>query len=297
MNGNSSWLDVLSDELRQRGLGAELTEHVVAEAAAHLLDSGEPPLSVFGPPGEYASAIADSLGDPVRPSTSQRPSASQRPSTFQRPRPPHPDTAPGAVLLDARGITKRYRRRTVLANVDLTVRAGQVAAVIGANGCGKSTFLRVCAGLVSPDHGTVRVRGTLGYCPQDSGICELLTPDDHFVLIGAGRGMSRPAARDTGRAHATRLGWATVGGITARNLSGGTRQKLNLVMAELGEPDVLLLDEPYQGFDQGSYLDFWHEVWRWRDAGKAIVVVTHLLNQLDRVDIVLDLTPAEAVLV
>jgi ABC-type Mn2+/Zn2+ transport system ATPase subunit len=48
---------------------------------------------------------------------------------------------------------------------------------------------------------------------------------------------------------------------------------------------------PYQGFDRGSYLDFWHQLWDWRAAGKAIVVVTHLLNQLDRVDTVLDLSP------
>ncbi len=56
--------------------------------------------------------------------------------------------------------------------------------------------------------------------------------------------------------------------------------------------DIVLLDEPYQGFDRGSYLDFWQHVWEWRDAGKAVVVVTHLLSQLDRVDTVLDLTPA-----
>jgi ABC-type multidrug transport system ATPase subunit len=54
---------------------------------------------------------------------------------------------------------------------------------------------------------------------------------------------------------------------------------------------VLLLDEPYQGFDNGTYLDFWQQIWSWRAAGKAIVVVTHLLNELDRVDTVLDLTP------
>jgi ABC-2 type transport system ATP-binding protein len=76
----------------------------------------------------------------------------------------------------------------------------------------------------------------------------------------------------------------------ARRLSGGTRQKLNLVLAGLGEPDVLLLDEPYQGFDSGSYLDFWQQVWQWRDAGKAVVVVTHLLAHADRADIVLDLS-------
>lgn len=273
------WLATLSAQLRRHGLDADLARHVVAEAAAHLSDSGEPPLSVFGPPGEYASAVAESLdaAPPVRATS------------------PVPGGA-AAVRLQARGITKRYRRQTVLAGVDLTVRAGQVAAVIGANGCGKTTFLRICAGLVGPDSGTVRVHGTLGYCPQIGGTCELLTPDDHFVLIGTGRGMPRPAAREAGRAHAAQLAWTDVGRTPARNLSGGTRQKLNLVMAGIGEPDVLLLDEPYQGFDRGSYLDFWHEVWRWRDAGKAIVIVTHLLNHLDRVDIVLDLTPAEAVL-
>jgi ABC-2 type transport system ATP-binding protein len=245
---------------------------VVAEAATHLRDSGEPPLRTFGPPAAYAAAVADSVGrSDLRP----------------------PRRTLGPVRLDVRGVTKRYRRQPVLAGVDLTVRAGQIAAVVGANGCGKSTFLRICAGLVSPDSGTVRVHGTLGYCPQDGGTCEFLAPDEHFVLIGAGRGMPRAAARSAGRAHAASLDWTDVGRTQARYLSGGTRQKLNLVMARLGEPEVLLLDEPYKGFDRNTYLDFWHEVWRGRDAGKAIVVVTHLLNQFDRVDIVLDLTPTK----
>lgn len=266
------WLAALAGELSRHGVGPDLTGHVVAEAATHLRDSGEPPLRAFGPPAVYAAAIADSVGGPdLRP----------------------PRRAPGPVRLDVRGVTKRYRRRPVLTGVDLTVRAGEIAAVVGANGCGKSTFLRICAGLASPDRGKVRVYGTLGYCPQDGGTCEFLTPDEHFMLIGAGRGMPRAAALRTGRAHAAFLDWTPVGRTQARHLSGGTRQKLNLVMARLGEPDVLLLDEPYQGFDRDTYLDFWHEVWRWRDAGKAIVVVTHLLNQLDRVDIVLDLTPAK----
>jgi ABC-2 type transport system ATP-binding protein len=72
-------------------------------------------------------------------------------------------------------------------------------------------------------------------------------------------------------------------------LSGGTRQKLNLVLGELHAPDLLLLDEPYQGFDQGAYLDFWQQVFAWRDAGRAVVVVTHLLHDLQNVDHVLDL--------
>ena len=201
----------------------------------------------------------------------------------------------GRVRLDARYITKRYGRSTVLDRVDLTVRAGEVAAIIGANGSGKTTLLRICAGLVSPDHGEVRVHGRLGYCPQDAGVVDLLTPDEHFVLVGAGRDYHRTVARDRGRAAAAALDWpsAARAGV-ARQLSGGTRQKLNLVLAGLGEPEVLLLDEPYQGFDRGSYVDFWKQVWRWRAEGRAVVVVTHLLNELDRADTVVDLTPAVA---
>jgi len=268
-----AWLAALAGELQRHGVGADLTGHVVAEAAAHLADSGDPPLAAFGPPEMYAAAVADSVAGPA---------------------PAAPGRTVGPVRLAARGITKRYRRRTVLADVDLTVRAGEVAAVIGQNGSGKSTLLRICAGLARPDRGTVHVAGRLGYCPQDGGMSEFLTPDEHFVLVGAGRGLSRTAARRYGRRDAAALDWAPKPGVQARHLSGGTRQKLNLTLARLGDPDVLLLDEPYQGFDRGSYLDFWHQVFRWRDGGAAIVVVTHLLNQLDRVDTVLDLTRSEA---
>ena len=261
------WLAALFGELSRHGVSPDLAGHVVAEAATHLRDSGETPLQAFGPPAAYAAVVADSVGRPSR-------------------------RAPGGVRLEVRDVAKRYRRHAVLTGVDLTVRAGEIAAVVGANGSGKSTFLRICAGLASPDRGTVRVHGTLGYCPQDSGTCGFLTPDEHFVLIGAGRGLPRAAAVQTGRRHAATLDWTPARHQQTRHLSGGTRQKLNLIMSRLGEPDVLLLDEPYQGFDRDTYLDFWHEVWRWRDAGKAIVVVTHLLNHLDRVDVVLDLTPA-----
>ena len=262
------WLAALTDELRRHGIGPDLASHVVAEAAAHLRDSGEAPLRSFGPPAAYAAAVADSVGGPAGRASVRR---------------------PGPVRLKATSISKGYARRPVLSGVSLTVRAGQVAAVVGANGSGKSTFLRICAGLTSTDAGQVEIFGTLGYCPQAGGTADFLRADEHFALIGAGRGLRRSEAVRTGVDQAGALDWHP-GDAQARHLSGGTRQKLNLVLAGLGDPDVLLLDEPYQGFDRGTYLDFWHEVWRWRDAGKAIVVVTHLLNQLDRVDVVLDLS-------
>ncbi|WP_431883752.1 ATP-binding cassette domain-containing protein [Micromonospora gifhornensis] len=259
------WLRVFAAELHQRRVADDAARHVVAEAATHLREGGGDPWLVFGPPQAYAATIVESIG------------------TAPRPR-------PGPVRLDARGITKRYGRHTVLRDVALTVRAGQIAAVVGANGCGKSTFLRICAGLVSPDAGAVTVSGRLGFCPQQGGTADFLLPDEHFVLVGAGQGVARGPARRAGRAAARQLGWDAQDDVLARHLSGGTRQKLNLTMSTLAAPDVLLLDEPYQGFDQGSYVNLWDQLIRLRDEGRAIVVVTHLLNQLDRVDVVLDLT-------
>ncbi|GAA5169820.1 MULTISPECIES: ATP-binding cassette domain-containing protein [Amycolatopsis] len=266
MRGHHDWFSALAGELHRRGVPPETARGVLAEAAAHLRESGGHPVRVFGSPAAYATAVADSVGRPRRPA--------------------------GDVLLEVRGLTKRLGRRTVLDGVDLTVRAGEIAAVVGANGCGKSTFLRACAGLSRVDTGEVRVHGTLGYCPQDGGTADFLVPDEHFVLVGAGRGMARGDAIGTGRRRAADLDWDPRDAGQARHLSGGTRQKLNLLLATLGEPDVLLLDEPYQGFDRGTYLDFWQLLWRWRDAGKAVVVVTHLLDRIDDVDLVLDLTPA-----
>jgi ABC-type multidrug transport system ATPase subunit len=77
----------------------------------------------------------------------------------------------------------------------------------------------------------------------------------------------------------------------ASHLSGGNRQKLNLTLALLGEADVLLLDEPYQGFDYGTYVNFWDLVDAWRQAGRVVVVVTHMLAELTRVDHVVELPP------
>jgi len=262
------WLAAFAAELRRRRVEPA---GLVAEAAAHLRDSGRAPLQVFGPPTAYAVSLVDSL----------------RGATTELRRPPS-----GEPRLAAVRIVKRYGRSTVLDGVDLSVHAGEVVAIIGANGSGKSTMLRICAGLLTPDSGHVRIRGTIGYCPQEGGTADFLTPDEHYVLIGAGRGEPREQARERGRTAAATLDWPrSSGSPVARHLSGGTRQKLNLVLAGLGDPDVLLLDEPYQGFDNGSYLDFWQQVWRWRDAGKAVVVVTHRLAELDRADAVLDLTP------
>lgn len=187
------------------------------------------------------------------------------------------------------GVGKRYGRTTILEDVDLEVARGEVVALTGENGAGKTTLMRICAGLLRADRGTIGVHGSIGYCPQLPGLFELLTADDHLVMFGRGRGIGRAEALARGHAVLEEFDYPLHEKAATRDLSGGTRQKLNLALALLTDPSVLLLDEPYQGFDRGTYVNFWDHCETWRRQGKSVVVVTHMLAELDRVDRVVEL--------
>jgi ABC-2 type transport system ATP-binding protein len=191
--------------------------------------------------------------------------------------------------LDAARICKSYGRTPVLHNVDLSVDGGEIVALTGENGAGKSTLLRICAGLLRADSGDVFVVDGIGYCPQSPGLFELLTADEHLVMFGRGVGLSRHDALRRGHSLLEEFGFPVGPRMVTADMSGGTRQKLNLALALLSDPSLLLLDEPYQGFDRGTYINFWDHCRAWCVAGKAIVVVTHMLAELSRVDRVIEL--------
>src|SRR6266516_4384321 len=201
-----------------------------------------------------------------------------------------PSTAGASGVLEATAIRKRYRQKLALDGVSLAAAAGEAVAVVGENGSGKTTLMRICAGALRPDEGSVRVTGRIGYCPQQPALLDLLSADEHLVLFGAALGLSSQAALDAGRHVLAELRFPVGDPTRASELSGGSRQKLNLALSLLGDPPLLLLDEPYQGFDHGSYVSFWEHVSQWRDQGKAIVVVSHVLPDPTLVDRVLELT-------
>lgn len=189
-------------------------------------------------------------------------------------------------VLEARSIRKAYRRHQVLDGVDMTAGPGQLVAVVGENGAGKSTLLKILAGTLPPDSGQVRLAGTLGYCPQDPVLSDSLTAAQHLRYFAAARRLpSLARAMDLAR----QLGFEQYLDQAAGELSGGTRQKLNLTLALLHDPDVLLLDEPYQGFDWETYLRFWDLVADLRARRKTVVIITHLVFEQDRFDVLADL--------
>src|SRR5579859_2221201 len=184
-------------------------------------------------------------------------------------------------VLAARGIHKSFGRRRVLAGLDLAIAPGELVAVVGENGTGKTTLLRILAGDLRPDAGSVAIKGRPGYCPQTVVVDEALTVDQNVRYFQAAYGIG-----GTGRADELieRLGYAACRGERAGNLSGGTKQKLSLTLALMHDPPVLLLDEPYQGFDWQTYLAFWDLAADLAAAGTATVVISHLVFEHDRFD-------------
>jgi ABC-type multidrug transport system ATPase subunit len=196
-------------------------------------------------------------------------------------------SVPPGTLLEARGVRKSYGRHEVLCGVDLAAGPGQLVGVVGENGAGKSTLLKILAGTMAADGGTVALAGTLGYCPQDPVLSDNLTVEAHLRYFAAAY---RLPALDRADELVGQLGYARHRREPAGSLSGGTRQKLNLTLALMHDPGVLLLDEPYQGFDWETYLRFWDLVAGLRDRGKAVVIITHLVFEQDRFDLLADLS-------
>jgi ABC-2 type transport system ATP-binding protein len=285
------WGDDLGAALVELGVERPRADALAREALDEAAGAVRAPREVFGPALLYARQLRAALQPGAVPGSAPVPEPAPAAAGRDAAGPGRP---PGRVALDLHGVGKRYGRRVVLADVTFTVRSGEVAAVVGSNGSGKSTLLRVCAGLARASSGTVRRVRRVGYVPQQGGVAPLLTVHEHLRLVGAVHGVPARRAVATGELLASRLGFRPRRGVVAQDLSGGTRQKLNLVLGELDCPDLLLLDEPYQGFDQGSYVDFWDQVEAWRGAGAAVVVVTHLLHELDRATHVVELaTPRD----
>jgi len=160
-------------------------------------------------------------------------------------------------VLAASGIEKSYRRgpwplrrqRQVLRGVDLALYPGEVVGLVGENGSGKTTLMKILVGALTPDAGTVTRTGRLGYCPQQPLVYARLTCDEHFELFGHAYAMTHADQLAASRDLYAGLGFDRYATTRADQLSGGTLAKLNLGLALLADPDLLLLDEPYAGFD------------------------------------------------
>ena len=190
------------------------------------------------------------------------------------------------VSLSVSNVSRSFGRRHVLRDVSFTAPRGGLIGIVGENGAGKTTLLRIMAGLLPPDRGRVLVYGRIGYCPQDPQVHFGLTVEQNLEWFRAAYRLENlPRAEALLDRLAVRQHYRTLVG----ELSGGTRQKLNLVLALMHDPEVLLLDEPYQGFDWETYLRFWDIADESRRAGRVVVIISHLVFERARFDTLLRL--------
>ena len=186
-----------------------------------------------------------------------------------------------------RGIWPRRRTIDVLVGATLEVRAGELVGLVGENGSGKSTLMQIIVGLLRADAGSVDPPARLGYCPQLPMLWDKLTVDEHFALFARAYGLDDAAREHAVSGLLAELQFERYRGYRVDELSGGTRQKLNLALGLMHEPDLLLLDEPYAGVDWETYVRFWEMSEQRRDAGMGILIISHLLaerTRLDRID-------------
>jgi ABC-type multidrug transport system ATPase subunit len=186
----------------------------------------------------------------------------------------------GAVLA-ARGAARRFGDREALAPTELEVRGGEAVALVGPNGAGKSTVLALLAGALEPSSGRVERRSGArgGWVPQQPAHYGRLSARENLELFARLEGESRP------REAAGRLLAAFElpdDREPSGSLSVGNRQRLNLALALLGDPDVLLLDEPTASLDPPQRARLWERVARLRDRGGAVVFATQNLDELAR---------------
>ncbi len=194
-----------------------------------------------------------------------------------------------------RGIPPRRRTVEVLRGASLMVCRGELVGLVGENGSGKSTLMQIVVGLLARDGGEFWESGRLGYCPHQPMLWDKLTVDEHFELFARAYDLDEDVSEQAVTGLLDELQFARYRRYRVEELSGGTRQKLNLALALMHEPAVLLLDEPYSGFDWETYVRFWEMSERRRDAGMAILIVSHLLAERERLDRVYELRDGQAV--
>ncbi len=196
------------------------------------------------------------------------------------------------LVIDVRGVTKRFSGRAVVNDIAMQVRRGEIYGFLGPNGSGKTTFLRMLCGLLTPDAGegvclgfdfrteSAEIKKHVGYMTQRFSFYEDLSIEENLDFVARIYGIPR-------RKEAVNRSLETLGLVPRRRqlagvLSGGWKQRLALAACLIHEPRLLLLDEPTAGVDPKARRDFWQEIHRLAAEGLTVLITTHYMDEAER---------------
>jgi ABC-2 type transport system ATP-binding protein len=198
-----------------------------------------------------------------------------------------------SVILEGQSLRKKFGDVIALDDLSIEVLRGEVFGLLGPNGAGKTTAINILVGLIRPDSGRVYLDGkrisdgkkkvldNVGVCPQQITLWERLTCIEQLIFIGNMYGMTRMEARDRGEGLLQTLGLKNKKKKLAKTLSGGMQRRLNLAMALVHDPEILILDEPEAGLDPQSRV-LVREYVKSLAGEKTIILTSHNMDEVDR---------------
>ena len=191
-----------------------------------------------------------------------------------------------------RGLTKSYKQLEVLKGVDFTVARGSIFALLGSNGAGKTTIVRILTTLLKPDGGSAsvngfdvvaqpaRVRESISLTGQFAAVDGILTGRENLVMVGKLRRVRDP--RGVADELLGRFGLAEAAERRVATYSGGMRRRLDIAMSLIGEPPVIFLDEPTTGLDPEARIEVWQVIQNLADRGTTVLLTTQYLDEAEK---------------
>lgn len=194
-------------------------------------------------------------------------------------------------IVTVQDFSLRLGGRQIVSDLSFEVRSGEVFALLGANGSGKTSTIRSLLKIYQPSSGQMLVSGEpytpershlVGYLPEERGLYVRSSVLDVMTYFGELKGMTREKARAFSLKYLERVGLADKAKVTVKKLSGGQQQKVQLGVAIINDPKLLILDEPTKGLDPVNRKLLLDIVEEYRQRGTAVIYITHLMEEVER---------------